>query len=86
MDSKFACSGILAALVGFFTIGISIYIHSDWFSWSHNALSDLGAVGTVHAAVFNWGMIITGILGLTFGVKLIEHFSSPAFRIGPGYT
>ena len=44
--------------------------HSPWFTWTNNALSDLGLQG-ISAAIFNNGIIVVGLLFLIFSVGLI---------------
>ncbi|MEM2873682.1 MAG: DUF998 domain-containing protein [Nitrososphaerales archaeon] len=90
-----ALFGIIAPTWALASIGISIAL-SPWFSWTKNALSDLG-VSEV-ASIFNSGLIICGILifpfivgfakiertkrfGLTGSVVLL---SSSVFLIGVG--
>jgi len=66
--------GILAPAVAFTSIISSILLH-PWFSFPHNALSDLGAVGTPYNAIFNLGLVITGVLSLIFmpGLRTLLH-------------
>jgi hypothetical membrane protein len=47
---------------------------SPWFTWTNNALSDLGAEG-ISAAIFNNGLIVVGILFLIFSVGLTKIIS-----------
>ncbi|MGQ9469529.1 MAG: DUF998 domain-containing protein [Nitrososphaerales archaeon] len=49
---------------------------SPWFSWTNNALSDLG-VSSV-AMIFNFGLIVCGVLASIFivGLSRIERTSS----------
>ncbi|MGC8849561.1 MAG: DUF998 domain-containing protein [Candidatus Bathyarchaeia archaeon] len=51
--------GLLSPLLGFTFILCSISI-SPWFSWTHNALSDLGVGGS--SQLFNLGLILSGVL------------------------
>ncbi|KXA97652.1 hypothetical protein AKJ38_00670 [candidate division MSBL1 archaeon SCGC-AAA259I14] len=73
--------GIITPIAGFFTIFISIYLH-DWFSWSGNALSDLGALGVQYANVYNYGLIFTSILGLIFVISLFSFLRHIVSRFG----
>jgi hypothetical membrane protein len=45
--------------------------YSPWFSWMGNALSDLGVSSA--AAIFNFGMILAGLLLTIFAVGFIKH-------------
>jgi len=58
-------SGVLAPLVAFTLISLAITSHPQ-FSWTGNALSDLGVVEGVTAVLFNSGLIIGGILAIIF--------------------
>lgn len=62
--------GLLSPLIAFFSIFVSIGLH-PWFSWTEHALSDLGAIGTPYNVVYNFGLIISGIIFLmfTFGLR-----------------
>ena len=62
-------SGILAPLVAFTFISLAI-AYSPQFSWTENALSDLGVQEGVTAILFNYGLIIVGILALVFASGL----------------
>lgn len=57
--------GVLAPLCAVTFIGTSILL-SPWFSWTDNALSDLG-ISPV-APLFNSGLIITGFLVLILSI------------------
>jgi hypothetical membrane protein len=63
--------GIAAPLVAFSCIFIVISL-SPWFSWSANALSDLGV--KEGAWVFNSGLIATGVLSMVFAAGLWMAF------------
>jgi hypothetical membrane protein len=61
--------GVLAPVLAFTFIIMAIGSYPQ-FSWTANALSDLGVVSGVTAGVFNSGLIICGILCLTFAIGL----------------
>jgi hypothetical membrane protein len=67
-------SGIFIPIVIFTCLGLSI-ASSPWFTWTQNALSDLGIQANT-AAVFNYGMILGGILTLIFSIGLIKILSN----------
>ena len=62
-------SGMIVPLVAF-TLTLFAIAYSPNFSWTENALSDLGVQEGVTAVLFNAGLIISGILGLLFAVGL----------------
>ncbi|KYK30537.1 MAG: hypothetical protein AYK23_04515 [Candidatus Proteinoplasmatales archaeon SG8-5] len=55
--------GIIGPVIAMLAIAVAIAL-SPWFSFSDNALSDLG-VSSV-AAIFNWGLIICGAMMAPF--------------------
>lgn len=61
--------GAMAPICALVSIGISIAL-SPWFSWTQNALSDLG-VSKV-APIFNSGLILTGILTSIFAIAFAK--------------
>jgi len=66
--------GIFIPVVIFASLGLSI-ASSPWFTWTQNALSDLGIQANT-AAIFNYGMILGGILTLIFSLGLIKILSN----------
>jgi hypothetical membrane protein len=65
--------GILAPIVAFGCILLSITFARD-FSWTDNALSDLGVMPNPTAIMFNSGLIISGILAIVFESGLFSIF------------
>ena len=63
--------GILTPVVAFVFISLSITSASE-FSWIENALSDLGVMLGVTSALFNFGLIVSGILGFIFATNLVR--------------
>jgi hypothetical membrane protein len=79
MNNKYwALFGVAGPLVAYTFIAISI-ASVPWFSWSHNALSDLGhAVHSGSAPYFNFGLLLAG--------SLITVFTATVFRKHAKYT
>ena len=84
--------GVFAPIVAFTCIGLAIY-YSPWFTWTGNWLSDLGGISGekpiwaargVASVIFNFGLIITGIMGLMFAsvVRKISILNTRLGRIG----
>ena len=65
--------GILTPLVAFGCILLSI-AYAPSFSWTDNALSDLGVMPNPTAILFNVGLITGGILAIAFAVGLFSFF------------
>jgi len=63
--------GILTPFVAFTFISLSIASAPE-FSWMEDALSDLGVMPGVTSAHFNYGLIISGILGFVFSISLFR--------------
>ena len=63
--------GILAPVVVFTCIFLSINSAPE-FNWVENALSDLGVMPDFTAAVFNYGLIVSGIFGFIFATSLFR--------------
>jgi len=62
----------------FLLLAISI---SPWFSWTDNALSDLGVQGRA-AIIFNSALIVGGLLTVVFATGLAKTLRSGLSRIG----
>ena len=62
--------GLVAPFFGFGMVFLSIWV-SPWFSWTGNALSDLGAEG-FGSILFNMGLPMTAALMMMFGTGLYE--------------
>lgn len=73
-------SGFVGFVTPFFTIACIIAATVSWneFSWTNNALSDLGVQSGVTALVFNGGLVISGLLYIVFAAGLY-HYSGLHF-------
>ena len=68
------CMGITVPIVAFTFIGLSIFTYPQ-FSWTNNALSDLGVAPGITAALFNFGLYASGLLSLWFTIGLYKLLS-----------
>lgn len=68
----FLYCGILSPIISFLLISLAI-LFSPWWSWTENALSDLGVDGTT-ALSFNFGLILGAILFFTFILGGLKRF------------
>ena len=57
----YALLGIIGPALAFLFLGASI-LSAPWFSWSKNALSDLGYALRETAVTFNFGLAISGLI------------------------
>lgn len=64
-----AMCGILGMLILYTFIFAAILV-SPWFSWTSNALSDLGNISTNSSPIFNGGLIVAGIIIAIFPLGL----------------
>ena len=77
-------TGILTPVSAFLFIGLAIISYRQ-FSWTLNALSDLGVVSGVMALLFNFGLFVSGILALIFSIGLfITLGESTIGKVGAG--
>jgi hypothetical membrane protein len=58
-------AGIIAPIIGFICI-LSATASYPQFSWTDNALSDLGVVSGITGALFNFGLLASGFLAFNF--------------------
>jgi len=62
-----AAAGLGAPIIAFTCIFSSIATYPA-FSWTNNALSDLGVVSGITGPLFNFGLCAAGVLGFAFAV------------------
>jgi len=75
-----AASGFFAPVAGLSMVLLAVY-SAPWFSWTGNALSDLGVGDT--APIFNAGLIVAGFTGIIFALGLGRFiFTSKVGRAG----
>ncbi len=60
-----ASAGIIAPLLGLICILSAIATYPP-FSWTNNALSDLGVVSGITGSLFNFGLVASGLLAFNF--------------------
>jgi hypothetical membrane protein len=62
-----AASGIIAPIIAFVCILTAIASYPT-FSWTNNALSDLGVVSGITSSLFNLGLFASGVLAFIFSI------------------
>ncbi len=67
-------NGILAPIIAF-TFIISSILTYPRFSWTNDALSDLGIVPGTTATLFNFGLYMSGLLILIFSIGLYKYLN-----------
>lgn len=76
VDRALTWSGTAAVAVSFSAILLSTLL-APWFSWTGNALSELGAPAEPYSWLFNWGLIVGGLLGSAFVVRVAPESEGP---------
>lgn len=76
-------TGVAGALIGFVTTFLATLL-SPTFSWTANALSDLGAPGAANPWLFNGGLIVSGLIALPFAWILYVAARNAVERLGAG--
>jgi hypothetical membrane protein len=81
-----AFSGLAAPIVAFTCILAAVASYPN-FSWTNNALSDLGVVKGVTSALFNFGLVACGVLAFAFAVLGLFPYlhSSSVGKVGVGF-
>lgn len=83
----------LTALAGPVAVGVSVvavlgsvalasWVAGDWFTWTGHALSDLGHPDRAVAPLFNYGLVVSGLLGVAFAGRVWLAGTNAAHRIG----
>ena len=67
-----AAAGVAAPVLAFICISFAILSYPA-FSWTENALSDLGVVEGAPMTVFNLGLVITGTLAVVFAAGVFSY-------------
>ena len=75
--------GVVALAVSVLGIGTAIAL-APWFSPTADALSDLGVPGEASAPAFNAGLIVGGLLGTGFALRLWPDAPGRLGRAGVG--
>lgn len=74
-------AAVVATVVAFGAI-LTATVLAPWFSWTGNALSDLGHHERATAPLFNGGLIAAGLLGAVFPAWLVLERDGLLHRIG----
>lgn len=67
--------GIISPILTFILISLAISHAASWFSWTGNALSDLG-VHEESAVLFNSGLTAGGILNMVFAFGVMSSYKN----------
>lgn len=75
--------GVISPVLTFILIGLAIS-QASWFSWTENALSDLG-VHAESATLFNGGLILGGTLTMVFAFGMTRFYGTQAVGRGGAF-
>jgi hypothetical membrane protein len=72
LSRQLRISGIIGLAAPFFAFACILLAIASWpqFSWTNNALSDLGVQSGITAIVFNSGLVVSGFLFIVFATGL----------------
>lgn len=82
MKRKYLCAELLAPLVGLSGVTLTVIIHSSWFSFQNNAISDLGRLGLEKNYILNMSLILAGFLSVFFAYGLLKESGSVLKKLG----
>lgn len=77
----FVWSGVAGALVGVVALLVATLV-SPTFSWTGNAISDLGASGAAYPQVLNVGLVASSLLAVPFVYVVWHRGTHPVERAG----
>lgn len=76
-------AAIVVSVVGIFGSAIlASFVTGSWFTWTGNALSDLGAAGEPTAPLFNGSLVLGGVLGVLFVWRVGRAATTAWHRVG----
>lgn len=81
LDTVWTYTGLAGIAAGFGGIVVAVLL-APWFSWTGNALSHLGDPAHASAPFFNGGLVLAGILGVAFGIRVLRTVSHAIQRAG----
>jgi len=69
-----AAAGIITPIIALSCVSVAIVSYAP-FSWTNNALSDLGVAQGITAPIFNIGLVVAGFFAFVFSVLGLFSFS-----------
>jgi len=81
----FRYAGLAAAILFYIVSLLSIHYNS-WFIFTKHAFSDLGGLEAQKSGIYNWGMIILGVLILLYSLTLIQDAINKVETVGGAFT
>ena len=85
MNERLKYLGVASGLYGWLVILLSISLN-PWFVFTEHAFSDLGGKLSQVSWVFNYGMILNGMLIVAYGIYLISISGNKLMTVGSAFT
>ncbi len=80
-----AAAGIATPIVALSCVSVAIASYAP-FSWTNNALSDLGVAGGLTAPIFNVGLVVAGVFAFLFSSLGLFNFSKSTLgKVGSAF-
>ena len=83
-ENIFEYIGLIAAIVAWIIIGFCIMLN-PWFVFTRDAFSDLGSAKASMPWVYNYGLILTGILILFYSIYLMITSENKVETVGSAF-
>ena len=76
-------AAVAVSVVGVFgSVALTSLVLADWFTWTGNALSDLGAPDSAVAPLFNASLVVAGLLGVAYAGRVFVAGTNAGHRLG----
>ena len=84
---KLACwTGVVAVVIAWLVIGASWYLNRNWFVFTRDAFSDLGGKRSCCPGLYNYGLVLTGLVIIAYSLCLYYLAKSKPEVLGAGYV
>jgi hypothetical membrane protein len=78
-------AAVLVSFVGVFgSVALASWVVGSWFTWTGNALSHLGHADRTVAPLFNYSLILAGLLGTAYAGRVFVDGTNAFHRLGAG--
>lgn len=76
-------AAVVVSFVGIFgSVALASWVTGDWFTWTGNALSHLGAPERAVAPLFNYSLVLAGLLGTAYAGRVFVDGTNAWHRLG----
>jgi hypothetical membrane protein len=78
-------AAVVVSFVGVFgSVALASWVVGSWFTWTGNALSHLGAPDRAVAPLFNYSLVVAGLLGTAYAGRVFVDGTNAFHRLGAG--